>query len=191
MQVMRSAFIQHLAAFFDDILCRFGGLAGTDSDLQQMRPVDFTYGQVFQFLQNVLPLDRGSRHISRLIEFGGFCKQILNSRMAERIGVEQYMSFVHQKEQIIIRIKPRCLQCLNGTRQGIVGDAYLQGRMGTGIVDDLLFGYSLVNAQDGNVVLAVNALVLHQGHIGHGNNSRNGVADGQFGSSASCLLLVK
>lgn len=93
---MGQVIIQYLVALLDDILCRLGCLTGTDFNLLQMRSVDFTNRQEFQLLQNILLLDRGSRHISCLIEFSGFCKQILNSSMAERIGVEQYVSFIHQ-----------------------------------------------------------------------------------------------
>ena len=60
-----------------------------------------------------------------------------------------------------------------------------------GIVDNLLFCYALVNTQHGNIILAVDGLVLYQGHVRHGDNGWNGVADGQLGSTASCLLLVE
>lgn len=96
MQVMRQVVIQYLAALFDDISGWFGCLTGADFDFLQMRSVDFANGQVFQLLQNILLFDRRGRHISNPVEFSGFCKQILNSGMAERIGVEQYVSFVHQ-----------------------------------------------------------------------------------------------
>ena len=59
------------------------------------------------------------------------------------------------------------------------------------IVDNLLFCYTLVNSQDRNIVLAVNGLVLDQRHIRHGYNGWNGIADGQLGSTAPCLLLVE
>ena len=59
------------------------------------------------------------------------------------------------------------------------------------IVDNVLFGNTLVNAQHGNIILAVDGLVLYQGHVRHGNNGWNGVADSQLGSTASRLLLVK
>ena len=71
---MGQVIIQYLVALLDDILCRLGGLTRTDFDFLQMRSVDFANGQVFQLLQNILLLDRGSRHISRLIEFSGFCQ---------------------------------------------------------------------------------------------------------------------
>lgn len=60
-----------------------------------------------------------------------------------------------------------------------------------GIVDDVLFYDTLVNAQHGNIILAVDSLVLYQCHVRHGNNSWNGVADGQLGSTASCLLFIE
>ena len=59
------------------------------------------------------------------------------------------------------------------------------------IVDDVLLLDALVNAQHGNSILAVDGLVLYQCHVRHGDNSWNGVMDGQLGSTASCLLLIK
>ena len=59
------------------------------------------------------------------------------------------------------------------------------------IVDDVLLGYTLVNAQHGNIIFAVDGLVLYQCHVRHGDNGWNGVADSQLGSTASCLLLVE
>ena len=59
------------------------------------------------------------------------------------------------------------------------------------IVDNLLLSNTLVNAQHGNIVLAVNGLVLDQRHVRHGDNGWNGIADSQLGSTASCLLLVE
>lgn len=59
------------------------------------------------------------------------------------------------------------------------------------IVDDVLFGYTLVNAQHGNIILTVNGLVLDQCNVRHGDNGWNGVADRQFGCTASCLLFVE
>ena len=59
------------------------------------------------------------------------------------------------------------------------------------IVDDVLLLDALVNAQHGNIILAVDSLVLYQCHIRHGDNSWNVVADSQLGSTASCLLLVE
>lgn len=59
------------------------------------------------------------------------------------------------------------------------------------IVDDVLLLDALVNAQHGNIILAVDGLVLYQCHVRHGDNGGNGVADGQLGSTASCLLLVE
>ena len=43
--------------------------------------------------------------------------------MTERIGVEQYVSFIHQQESIFIRVYADTLQCLNGSRQGIIGNS--------------------------------------------------------------------
>ena len=106
---MGQVVIQYLAALLDDILGWFGGLTGTDFDLLQMRSVDFANGKVFQLLQNILLLDRGSRHISSPTEFSGFCKQILNGGMTERIGVEQNVSFIHKQEQFFVRVKTCCL----------------------------------------------------------------------------------
>ena len=63
--------------------------------------------------------------------------------------------------------------------------------MALGIVDNVLLLDTLVNAQHGNIILAVDGLVLHQCHVRHGDNGWNGVADGQLGSTASCLLLVE
>ncbi len=63
--------------------------------------------------------------------------------------------------------------------------------MALGIVDDLLLGNTLVNAQHGNIILAVNGLILYQGHVRHGDNGWNGVTDSQLGSTATCLLLVE
>lgn len=45
--------------------------------------------------------------------------------MTERIGVEQNMSFVHQQENIFIRVYADTLQCFNSSWQGIVGNGYL------------------------------------------------------------------
>lgn len=59
------------------------------------------------------------------------------------------------------------------------------------IVDDVLLLDALVNAQHGNIILAVDGLVLYQCHVRHGDNGWNGVADSQLGSTASCLLLVE
>ena len=59
------------------------------------------------------------------------------------------------------------------------------------IVNDVLLSNTLVNAQHGNIILAVDSLVLYQCHVRHGDNGWNGVADGQLGSTASCLLLVE
>ena len=59
------------------------------------------------------------------------------------------------------------------------------------IVDDVLLGYTLVNPQHGNIILAVNGLVLNQCHVRHGDNGWNVVADGQLGSTATCLFLVE
>ena len=59
------------------------------------------------------------------------------------------------------------------------------------IVDDVLLLDALVNAQYGNIILAVDGLVLYQCHVRHGDNGWNGVADSQLGSTASCLLLVE
>ena len=59
------------------------------------------------------------------------------------------------------------------------------------VVDDLLLGDTLVNAQYGNIILTVNGLVLNQCHVRHGDNGGDGVADRQLGSTASCLLLVE
>ena len=59
------------------------------------------------------------------------------------------------------------------------------------IVDDVLLLDALVNAQHGNIILAVDGLVLYQCHIRHGDNSWDIVTDGQLGSTASCLLLVE
>ena len=59
------------------------------------------------------------------------------------------------------------------------------------IVDNVLLLDALVNAQHGNIILAVNGLVLYQCHVRHGDNGWNGVADSQLGSTASRLLLVK
>ena len=69
--------------------------------------------------------------------------------MTERIGVEQYVSFIHQQESIFIRFYADTLQCLNGSWHGIVGNGDLQWRMALCIGDDLLFCYALVNAQHG------------------------------------------
>ena len=111
--------------------------------------------------------------------------------MAKRIGVEQYVSFIHQQESIFIRVYADTLQCLNGSWQGIVCNGYLQWRMVLCIVDNVLLLDALVNTQHGNIILAVDGLVLYQCHVRHGDNGRNGVADGQLGSTASCLFLVK
>ena len=59
------------------------------------------------------------------------------------------------------------------------------------IVDDVLLLDTLVNAQHGNIILAVNGLVLDQRHVRYGDNGWNGIADSQLGSTAPCLLLVK
>lgn len=59
------------------------------------------------------------------------------------------------------------------------------------IVDNVLLGDTLVNAQHGNIILAVDGLVLYQWHVRHGYNGWNGIADGQLGSTASCLFLVE
>ena len=59
------------------------------------------------------------------------------------------------------------------------------------IVDNLLLSNTLVNAQHGNIVLAVNGLVLDQRHVRHGYNGWNVVADGQLGSTATSLFLIK
>ena len=59
------------------------------------------------------------------------------------------------------------------------------------IVDDVLFGDTFVNAQHGNIIFAVDSLVLYQCHVRHGDNGWNKVADGQLGSTASRLLLVE
>ena len=59
------------------------------------------------------------------------------------------------------------------------------------IVDDILLLDAFVNAQHGNIILAVDGLVLYQCHVRHGDKGRNIVADGQLGRTASCLLLVK
>lgn len=59
------------------------------------------------------------------------------------------------------------------------------------IVDNVLLLDALVNAQHGNIIFAINGLVLYQGHVRHGDNGWNGVADGQLGSTATCLLLVE
>lgn len=59
------------------------------------------------------------------------------------------------------------------------------------IVDNVLLLDALVNAQHGNIIFAVDGLVLYQCHVRHGDNGWNGVADGQLGSTASCLLLVE
>ena len=45
--------------------------------------------------------------------------------MAKRIGVEQYVSFIHQQESIFIRVYADTLQCLNGSWHGIVCNSYL------------------------------------------------------------------
>lgn len=59
------------------------------------------------------------------------------------------------------------------------------------IVDNVLLLDALVNTQHGNIIFAVNGLVLYQCHIRHGDNGWNIVADGQLGSTATCLLLVE
>lgn len=59
------------------------------------------------------------------------------------------------------------------------------------IVDDVLFGDALVNAQHLDCVLAADRLVLHQCHVRHGDKGWYIVADGQLGSTASCLFLVE
>lgn len=60
-----------------------------------------------------------------------------------------------------------------------------------GIVDDVLFYDPLVNAQHGNIILAVDSFVLYQCHVRHGNKGRSGIADGQLRSTASCLLFIE
>lgn len=59
------------------------------------------------------------------------------------------------------------------------------------IVDYVLLSNTLVNAQHGNIIFAVNGLVLYQCHVRHGDNGWNGVTDSQLGSTATCLLLVE
>ena len=59
------------------------------------------------------------------------------------------------------------------------------------IVDDVLLLDTLANAQHGNIVLAVDGLVLNQCHVRHGYNGWNGIADGQLGSTATSLFLIK
>ena len=59
------------------------------------------------------------------------------------------------------------------------------------IVDDVLLLDALVNAQHGNIILAVDSLVLYQCHVRHGDNGWNIVADSQLGSTATCLFLIK
>lgn len=81
--------------------------------------------------------------------------------MAKRIGVEQYVSFIHQQESIFIRVYADTLQCLNGSWQGIVCNGYLQWRMVLCIVDNVLLLDALVNTQHGNIILAVDGLVLY------------------------------
>ena len=98
--------------------------------------------------------------------------------MTKQIGVEQYVSLVHQQEHISIRIKPRRFQCTNRSRQGIVGNCNLYWRMVLCIVDEVLFGYTLVNTQHGNTVFTINGLVLDQCHVRHGDNGWNRVAYG-------------
>ncbi len=98
--------------------------------------------------------------------------------MAERIGVEQYVSFIHQQESIFIRLYANILQCLNGSWQGIVCNGYLYERVALRVFHNILFLDSLVNAQHGNIVLSVDGLVLDQRHIRHGNKGRNRIADG-------------
>lgn len=63
--------------------------------------------------------------------------------------------------------------------------------MGAGELHDVPFGNVFVNTQYFNVVLSVEGLVFYQRHVGHGNKGRRGVADGQFGGSASRLFLVE
>lgn len=63
--------------------------------------------------------------------------------------------------------------------------------MALGIIDDVLLLDTLVNAQHGNIVLAVNGFVLHQCHVRHSNNGWNRAADGQLGSTATCLFFVE
>lgn len=45
--------------------------------------------------------------------------------MTEQIGVEQYVSFIHQQESIFIRVYADTLQCFNSSWQGIVCNSYL------------------------------------------------------------------
>ena len=59
------------------------------------------------------------------------------------------------------------------------------------LVDDVLLLDALVNALHGNIIFAVDGLVLYQCHIRHGDNGWDIVADSQLGSTASRLLLVK
>ena len=111
--------------------------------------------------------------------------------MTERIGVEQYVSFIHQQESIFIRVYADTLQCFNSSWQGIVCNGYLQWRMVLCIVDNVLRSNTLVNAQYRNIIFAVDGLVLYQCHVRHGDNGWNGVRDSQLGSTATCLLLVE
>lgn len=104
MQVAGQFVAQDFDTLRHDVFVGLVGLPRTYFDLCKVGSVDFAGRQVSQFLQNVLPLDRGSSHISNPCEFGRRCKQFLNGSVTERIGVEQHVPLVHQQEQFFIRV---------------------------------------------------------------------------------------
>ena len=71
-QVVGQTAIQYLAALFNDILCRLGGLARTHVDLCQMRSINFADGQMLQLLQHILLFYGSSGHVSDTGKFSCF-----------------------------------------------------------------------------------------------------------------------
>lgn len=108
-QVVGQIVLQHFRTLQRNVFIGLGGLSGTDVDFGQMRSSDLTDGKMFQFLQDVLPFDGCGRHISDAGESSRQGKEILDGGMPTRVGIEKYVSFVHQQEEFLVRVYPDAL----------------------------------------------------------------------------------
>lgn len=109
MQVIGQFVAQDFGALRDDIFIGFVGLPRTYLDLRKVGSVDFAGRQVSQFLQHVFPFYGRCRHVGRTVEACRRRKQFSDGSVLERIGVEQHVPFVHQQEQLFVRVYPDAL----------------------------------------------------------------------------------